>query len=52
MSDWIETELAEGQRHDVRHTKRLARLLDRLSARPISSIPAAGHDWAETVAAW
>ena len=27
MSDWIETEPAEGQMHDVRHTKRLARLL-------------------------
>jgi hypothetical protein len=52
MSDWIETELAEGQMHDVRHTKRLARLLDRLSPRPISSIPAACHGWAETVAAY
>jgi Transposase DNA-binding/Transposase Tn5 dimerisation domain len=52
MSDWIETELAEGQMHDVRHTKRLARLLDRLSARPVSSIPSACHGWAETVAAY
>jgi hypothetical protein len=38
--------------HDVRHTKRLARLLDRLSARPVSSLPAACHGWAETVAAY
>jgi Transposase DNA-binding len=52
MSDWIETELAEGQMHDVRHTKRLARLLDRLRTRPISSIPAACHGWAETVVAY
>jgi hypothetical protein len=27
MSNWVEAELAECQRHDVRHTKRLARLL-------------------------
>jgi hypothetical protein len=52
MSDWRETELAEGQMHDVRHTQRLARLLDRRSARPISSIPSACHGWAETVAAY
>jgi hypothetical protein len=52
MSDGIETALAEGQRHDVRHTKRLARLLDRLRARPVSSMPAACHGWAETVAAY
>ena len=38
--------------HDARHTKRLARLLDRLSVRPVSSIPTACHGWAETVAAY
>jgi hypothetical protein len=27
MSDWVEAEPAECQRHDVRHAKRLARLL-------------------------
>jgi Transposase DNA-binding/Transposase Tn5 dimerisation domain len=52
MSDWIEAELAECQMHDARHTKRLARLLSRLSARPVSSIPAACHGWAETMAAY
>jgi Transposase Tn5 dimerisation domain/Transposase DNA-binding len=52
MSDWIEAELAEGQMHDARHTKRLARRLDRLSARPVSSIPTACHGWAETMAAY
>src|SRR5262245_57245051 len=51
MSDWIEAELAERQMHDARHTKRLARLLSRLSARPVSSIPTACHGWAETLAA-
>jgi transposase-like protein len=38
MSDWIEAELAECQMHDARHTKRLGRLLDRSSARPVNSI--------------
>ena len=52
MSDWIEAELAECQMHDARHTKRLVRLLDRLSARPVSSMPTAWHGWAETVAAY
>jgi hypothetical protein len=51
MSDWIKAELAECQRHDARHTKRLARLLGRLSERSVSSIPTACHGWAETVAA-
>jgi hypothetical protein len=27
MSEWMETELAEGQLHDRRHAKRLAHLL-------------------------
>ena len=52
MSDWIEAELAECQMHDARHTKRLAQLLSRLSERPVSSIPAACHGWAETMAAY
>src|SRR5262245_31651845 len=34
MSDWVAAELAACQMHDVRHTKRLARLLERLSERP------------------
>jgi hypothetical protein len=45
MSDWVEGELAECQMHDVRHAKRLAQLLDRLSARPVGSIPTACHGW-------
>ena len=52
MSAWIEAELMECQRHDTRHTKRLVRLLDRLSERPVGSIPTACHGWAETVAAY
>ena len=52
MSDWVAAELAACQMHDVRHTKRLARLLDRLSERPVGSIPTACHGWAETVAAY
>jgi hypothetical protein len=52
MSDWIEAELAECQMHDARHMKRLARLLGRLSERPVGSIPTACHGWAETVAAY
>jgi hypothetical protein len=51
MSDGIEAELAECQRHDARHTKRLARLLGRLSERPVGSMPTACHGWAETMAA-
>ena len=52
MSPWIETELAESQMHDVRHAKRLAHLLERLSEQAASSIPRACHGWAETVAAY
>jgi hypothetical protein len=51
MSDWVDVELAECQMHDGRHTKRLARLFGRLSARPVGSLPTACHGWAETVAA-
>jgi hypothetical protein len=52
MSEWIETELAESQMHDRRHTKRLAHLLERLSEQAVSSIPRACHGWAETLAAY
>jgi hypothetical protein len=52
MSDWREAELAECQMHEARHTKRLARLFSRLSARPVSRIPTACHGWAETMAAY
>ncbi len=52
MSPWIETELAESQMHDVRHAKRLAHLLERLSEQAARSIPRACHGWAETVAAY
>ena len=51
MRDGIEAELAECQRPDARHMKRLARLFGRLSERPVGSLPPAGHGWAETVAA-
>src|SRR5215813_3983054 len=52
MSEWIETELAENQMRDLRHTKRLAHLLERLSEQAGSSIPRACHGWAETLAAY
>src|SRR5437867_7163878 len=52
MSPWIETELAESQMHDVRHAKRLAHLLERLSEQAARSLPRACHGWAETVAAY
>jgi hypothetical protein len=52
MSQWIDTELAENQLHDRRHAKRLANLLERLSAQALSSIPRACQGWAETVAAY
>src|ERR687884_488501 len=38
MSNWVEAELAACQMHDVRHTKRLAQLLGRLSERSVTSI--------------
>lgn len=52
MSQWIETELAENEMHDLRHAKRLAHLLERLSEQAVSSIPRACHGWAETMAAY
>src|SRR5919109_5265783 len=52
MSQWIETELAETHRHDLRHAKRLAHLVERLSEQTVSSIPRACHGWAETLAAY
>src|SRR3989442_1705472 len=52
MSEWIETELAENHMHDLRHAKRLAYLLERLSEQAVSSIPRACHGWAETLAAY
>src|SRR2546425_2766590 len=52
MSQWAETELAESQMHDARHTKRLTQLLGRLSEQEVSNIPRACHGWAETVAAY
>ncbi len=52
MSTGVAAEMAESQMHDVRHAKRLAKLLSELSERPVRSIPRAGHGWAETVAAY
>jgi hypothetical protein len=52
MSQWVETELAESQMRDTRHTKRLAQLLARLSEQADSSIPSACRGWAETAAAY
>jgi len=52
MDEWSDTELAAHQMHDLRHTKRLAHLLERLSKQAVSSIPRACHGWAETIAAY
>ena len=52
MSTWGAAELAESQRHEARHAKRLAALLTRLGEQPVSSIPSACQGWAETVAAY
>jgi Transposase DNA-binding len=52
MSHWVETELGACQRHDARHTKRLAPLVARRSETPGHRMPSAGHGWAETVAAY
>ena len=35
MSEWIERELAENQRHDLRHTKRLAPLFEQFRAQTV-----------------
>ena len=52
MSEGIEAELAESQRHDKRQVKRLAHLLEGLSEQAVSSIPRACQGWAETIAAY
>jgi hypothetical protein len=52
MSPWVAEEMAESQMCDARHAKRLAVLLTRLGAQPVSSIPSACHGWTETVAAY
>jgi hypothetical protein len=51
MRDGSEAELAECQRHEARHTQRLARRCGRLRARPVGRRPTACHGWAATVAA-
>jgi hypothetical protein len=52
VSNWVAEEMVESQMHDMRHAKRLTRLLTQLSEQPISSIPRACQGWAETVAAY
>jgi hypothetical protein len=52
MSTWVAAEMAESQRHDARHAKRLAAVLTRLGEQPVSSIPRACPGWAETMAAY
>jgi hypothetical protein len=49
---WIEDELAGCEFHDVRHGKRLNRLLERISFGQGSSMPWALQDWANTKAAY
>lgn len=49
MSEWIEAELPESQMHDLRHAKRLARLLERFREQAVSSTPRACYGWAETM---
>jgi Transposase DNA-binding len=52
MSNWMETEMGACQLHDARSTKRLARLLARLSEKPVPSMPSACQGWAETKVAY
>ena len=50
--DWIENELAGCEFADVRHGKRLGKLLERISFGQGSSMPWAFQDWANTKAAY
>jgi hypothetical protein len=52
MSTWAGEEMAERQRHDARHAKRLTALLTQLSEPPVSSIPSACRGWTEAGAAY
>ena len=52
MSPWVAVEMAESQMDDTRHGKRLAKLLNEVSERPVSSSPSACRGWGETVAAY
>ncbi len=50
--DWIKEELADCEFADVRHGKRLGKLLERISFGKGSSMPWAFQDWANTKAAY
>jgi hypothetical protein len=50
--DWIENELAGCEFADVRHGKRLGKLLEKISFGQGSSMPWAFQDWANTKAAY
>lgn len=52
MPSWIEDELRTVELRDDRLDDRFRVILDRLSAKPTLSIPAACHGWAETQAAY
>ena len=49
---WIDSELASCNFHDLRHGKRLRKLLGQLADQIGGTIPWAGQDWANTKAAY
>jgi len=49
---WVDKELAECEFHDVRHGKRLRKLLKQFSEKIGGSTPWASQDWANTKAAY
>ena len=52
MQDWVRTETEKQVMGDVRLNKRLATLLNTLSAEPSKSLPCANDTWSETFAAY
>jgi hypothetical protein len=47
---WVANEVAGCRLKDQRLQQRLARIVERLGAKPAASIPAACHGWSETQA--
>jgi hypothetical protein len=50
--EWIDNDVVECEFEDVRHRKRLWRLLEQFSERVGSTTPWASQDWAKTKAAY
>ena len=49
---WASTEFETIDLGDARRNKRAIRLVERLSAQPMASVPQACGDWADTMAAY